>query len=88
MAFRKMTFTLPEELASRFVRRVPARFRSQYVAEALNASLGEQENQLIAACEIANADPDVLALEREFDALPAEVTEPWLHADAPQSAPR
>ena len=84
MATRKMTFTFPEDVAARFARRVPANQRSRYVCDAVMARLAEQEQQLIAACEAANADPDVSAIELEFDALPDTVAEPWT-ADAPAS---
>jgi hypothetical protein len=39
---------------------------------------------LIAACEIANRDADVTAIEQEFDKLSDEIAEPW----APIPAPR
>jgi ubiquinone biosynthesis protein UbiJ len=81
MATRKMTFTLPEDVAAKFIRRVPARDRSRYVAAALAEKLTEADRQLIHACEIANQDPEVAAIEREFDALPSEIAEPW--SDAP-----
>ncbi len=81
MASRKMTFTLPEDLAIQFVRRVPARERSRYLAEALAQKLSERERQLIRACEVANQDPEIIAIEREFDALSDKVTELW--SDAP-----
>ena len=77
MATRKMTFTLPEELAARFARRVPARKRSRYLAEALAQKLAERDRQLVRACEIANHDPEVRAIENEFDSLPGEIAEPW-----------
>lgn len=77
MAARKMTFTLPEDLASRFVRRVPARDRSRYVAAAIAEKLAQREKRLIRACEIVNADPDIKEIEKEFDALEDEITEPW-----------
>jgi hypothetical protein len=35
---------------------------------------------MIRACEVANADPDVLTIERDWEALADEVdqiTEPW-----------
>jgi len=57
MASRKMTFTLPEELAARFDRSFPARDRSRYLADALADKLAEREKRLIRACEIANEDP-------------------------------
>ncbi len=75
-----MTFTIPEDVAVRFVRRVPARDRSQYVAKAIAASLHEREERMIRACEIANGDPDGLRIEQEWDELRDEadrVEEPW-----------
>lgn len=82
MAARKMTFTLPEELAGRFTRCVPARDRSRYVTEALADKLSERDRQLIRACQAANADTEVLAVEREFDALDDPIQEPWNGASA------
>jgi len=69
MAKRKMTFTLPVELAVRSARKVPARQRSRYLAEALAQKLAERQRQLVRACEIANRDPEVRAIENEFDSL-------------------
>jgi hypothetical protein len=77
MASRKMTFTLPEELARQFVSRVPAQERSRYMAEALAEKLSERERQLIRACEVANRSPEVRAIEEQLDSLPDEVAEPW-----------
>jgi hypothetical protein len=57
MASKKMTFTLPEEIAAQLIRRLPAEERSRYVAEALVEKLAERERQLIKACEMANQDP-------------------------------
>jgi len=82
-----MTFTLPEELAVRFARKVPARQRSRYLAEALVQKLAERERQLMRACEIANHDPEVRAIENEFDSLPGEIAEPW-SGTAPQRPAR
>ena len=82
MAARKMTFTLPEDLAARFTKRVAARDRSRYVAAALAEKLSQREKRLIRACEIVNADPAVREIEEEFDALNDEITEPWEHAPA------
>ena len=72
-----MTFTLPEELAIQFVRRVPARNRSRYLAEALAQKPAERDRQLIRACQIANEDTEVRAIEKEFDAISDEIAEPW-----------
>ncbi len=83
MATRKMTFTIPEDLALQFVRRVPARERSRYLADALSEKLTAREKALIEACKIANSDPEVRAIEKEFDAITDEAAEPWT-----RSAPR
>ena len=82
MASRKMTFTLPDDLASTFARRVPARDRSRYVADAIAEKLAERDRRLIQACEIANQDPEVREIEREFDALTDAMPEPWENAPA------
>jgi hypothetical protein len=37
----------------------------------------ECDKQLIRACEIVNADPEVRQIEAEFDALWDEISEPW-----------
>ncbi|HXN94943.1 MAG TPA: hypothetical protein VN879_10580 [Candidatus Acidoferrales bacterium] len=83
MATRKMTFTLPEDLAEQFVRRVPARERSKYLANALNEKLSARDRHLVEACRIANNDPEVRAIEKEFDAITEEAAEPW-SASAPR----
>ena len=75
-----MTFSLPDDLASSFTGRVPARDRSRYVADAIADKLAEREKRLIQACEIANQDPEVREIEREFDALSDAMSEPWEHA--------
>ena len=82
MPSRKMTFTLPDELASSFTRRVPARDRSRYVADAIADKLAEREKRLIQACEIANQDPAVREIEQQFDALTDAMPEPWEDAPA------
>jgi hypothetical protein len=82
MASRKMTFSLPEDLASSFTRRVPARDRSRYVADALADKLSERERRLIQACEIANRDSQVREIELEIDALTDAMSEPWEDASA------
>ena len=77
MATRKMTFTLPEDLVLQFVRHVPARERSKYLAAALNEKLSARERLLVEACRTANNDPEVRAIEKEFDAITDEAGEPW-----------
>ncbi len=80
MASRKFTFTLPQELATEFLRHVPSRNRSHYVATAIADKLREREQQLARACEAANNSADVRAIEASLDALSDEsdaVQEPW-----------
>ena len=79
MASRKMTFTIPEELAAQFLLRVPSRDRSRYVTEAITAKLREREERMIRACEVANQDGDVLVIEQEWDAMENTdwIEEPW-----------
>jgi hypothetical protein len=49
-----------------------------YVAKADANKVNERYRQLIRACDAANKDPDVSAIEREMDALTDEITEPWI----------
>ena len=77
MATRKLTFSVPEQLAAQFLRRVGSRDRSRFVSEALAARLEERDAALIRACEIANQDMDVAEIEKEFDGLGDEMAEPW-----------
>lgn len=72
-----MTFTLPEELARQFVRRVPARERSRYLADALNEKLLVRERQLVEACRKANEDPEVRAIEEELDGITDQDSGAW-----------
>lgn len=81
MAQRKMTFTIPEDLAALFLHRIPAQDRSRYVAEAISARLREQEERMIQSCVVANNTADVLAIEQEWDSVTDTVDriqEPWL----------
>src|SRR5271168_4010817 len=80
MATRKMTFTFPEDLALQFVRRVPARERSKYLASALSEKLSERDKILVESCRAANDDPEVLEIEKEFDAIADEAAESWSHS--------
>ncbi|HEV2689699.1 MAG TPA: hypothetical protein VGV35_14150 [Bryobacteraceae bacterium] len=82
MASPKMTFSIPKALASKFVKRVPARQRSRYVTKALASKLEERDRLLIRACETANRSRDARAMEREFDALSDEILERWNEASS------
>jgi hypothetical protein len=77
MATRKMTFSVPEQLAVQFLRRIASRDRSRFVSEALAARLEERDAAMIRACEIANQDMDVAVMERELEELDDEMAEPW-----------
>ena len=80
MASRKLTFTLPEDLATEFLRSIAPSNRSRYVAIAIAAKLREREEQLVRSCEVANSSADVLQIERSFDAFADEldrVQEAW-----------
>jgi hypothetical protein len=77
MAAIKMTFSVPGELAKKFVKRVPARERSKFLAMALDRSLKQEDNALVRACLAANESPDVLAIEKEWDAISDRIAEPW-----------
>jgi metal-responsive CopG/Arc/MetJ family transcriptional regulator len=81
MAARKMTFSLPSDLANQLVKRVPARERSRFLAQALEKSLQEEDEALIRACLMANVDPDIKAIEQEWDEIRDVIEEPW--SDAP-----
>ena len=75
-----MTFSIPESLARELLRSIPARERSSYVAEAVAARLRKQDDALIRACEIANRDADLLAIEQEFENISSDIAEPWTNA--------
>lgn len=71
-----MTFSVPEPLASQFLRRVASRDRSRFVSEALAERLQKRDLELIRACEAANLDADVAEIERDFDSIRDEMAEP------------
>lgn len=52
----RMTFSLPDSLAQRFLASIPPRKRSSTVAKLLEKELADQEHDLEAACRAANAD--------------------------------
>ncbi len=76
MAARKMTFSLPEDLANRLVKRVPARERSRFLAQVLEKSLREKDDSIIRSCLLANEDPEVKAIEQEWDEIRDAIEEP------------
>jgi metal-responsive CopG/Arc/MetJ family transcriptional regulator len=64
-SYMRMTFSLPEALAQRFLAAIPFRERSATVARLLEDELAKRDKNLAAACRAANAD----------DALNAEIAE-------------
>jgi hypothetical protein len=82
MATRKMTFSLPGDLARRFVTRVPPRERSRFLARALDKSLRAEETALVRSCLAVNDEKDALSIEKEWDQIRDSVDEPWI--DAPE----
>lgn len=81
MATRRMTFSLPEDLARRLITRVAARDRSRFLATALERSLDEENQRVVRSCQLANQDQDASAIESEWDQINDSVEEPW--SDAP-----
>jgi hypothetical protein len=51
------------------------------LAAKFTSQLVEHDRQLAQSCDLANQDPGLIALERDFDALPSGIQEPW--HDAP-----
>ena len=76
MAVRKMTFSLPLDLAIRLVKRVPPRERSRFLAQVLEKSLREEDDSLIHSCLLANQDPEVALIEREWGEIRDSLEEP------------
>jgi hypothetical protein len=76
MATRKMTFSIPVDLASQLLKRVPARDRSRFLAKALEKSWREEEQALVRSCRLANEDPEVAAIEQQWDQIGAQIEEP------------
>lgn len=77
MAMRKMTFTIPEEVAKPFLLAVPSTRRSKFVADALKAKLKSREEDLIAACDAVNADSELNALVEELQSMNDPIEEQW-----------
>ena len=77
MAAIKVTFSLPEPLAKRFLRQVPSRDRSRYLAQVLERNFRESDEALVRSCWLANEDPEVKQIEQEFDQLQDPLPAPW-----------
>ena len=73
----KDDFSIPEDIARKFVGRVPARKRSKYLTEALAHKPSRQDEDLVRACKRANADANSAALEKEMEGIADGIDEPW-----------
>jgi hypothetical protein len=61
------------------------------LAQAIAQKLQERDLSLVRACEVANRNLEVRAIEKEFNAIPDEIREPWSGTKARRSvvgAPR
>jgi hypothetical protein len=56
------------------------------ISKSVAAKLRKQDGALRRACEIANGDEELLAIEREFDIIGEDIAEPWI--DTPAVLPR
>lgn len=79
---RKMTFTIPDEVARPFLLAIPSARRSKFVADALRRTLKDREDSLIAACDAVNADAALNTLVDEWQAVSDAIEEPWDDAAA------
>lgn len=71
----RMTFSLPDDLAQKFLATVPNRERSMTVAKLLEQELSQRENKLAAACHAANEDESLNAEIAEWQAFDEELTD-------------
>lgn len=71
----RMTFSLPDSLAQRFLASIPPRRRSATVARLLEKELADQEHELEAACHAANADEALNEEIAEWQAFEDDVEE-------------
>jgi metal-responsive CopG/Arc/MetJ family transcriptional regulator len=65
----RVTLTLPDHLAKRFLVTIPSRERSATVARLLEQDLARREQALEAACLAANADTALAAEIEEWQAF-------------------
>ena len=75
-----MTFSIPEGVAAELLKKVPSRDRSRYVTDALVDKMRTRNEALARACDAANQEEDILAIEREFEAISTDIAEPWIDA--------
>lgn len=69
----RVTLTLPDHIAKRFLVAIPSRERSATVARLLEQELAQREQVLEAACLAANADTTLAAEIEEWQAFDDEL---------------
>jgi len=79
MGMRQMTFDIPDEVAERFSTEVPADEQSRVVVTAIRSRITPSwtDEELEAACEAANNDPELNALIDDWQAFSDPIEEPW-----------
>ena len=65
----RITLSLPDHLAARFLAAIPSRRRSATVAKLLERELSNHESELERACRAANADAALAAEIEEWQAF-------------------
>ena len=65
----KLTFSIPDPVARRFLERVPSGRRSPLVARLLAAQLDQEQDDLVRACQQANANPALHQEMADWEAL-------------------
>lgn len=73
----RQTFTLPKETFRRFAALVPEGKRSAVIAKLIEDEASRRERGLAQACDAANRDANLAALEADFQALEDTVSEVW-----------
>ena len=73
----RQTFTLPEDVFRRFAAIVPEGKRSAIVAMLIEREARRREQALARACDAANSDAGLTALEEDFQSLEDTTSEPW-----------
>lgn len=68
----RITLSLPDHLAARFLAAMPSRRRSVTVAKLLERELATHESQLERACHAANADAALAAEIEEWQSFDDE----------------
>ncbi len=72
----RLTISLPDQLAQKFLSTVPSRQRSATIARLLERELAQHEQSLEAACRAANADEALSAEIEEWQAFNDDLETP------------